>query len=101
MQTCENCNQPFKWSSIYKSLWINYKPVTCKACGTIHKITISSRFIFSSLTILPLIIFSQLMIHIISNIWIILLLALCVSFICSLFGPFLVSYRKRSCESMQ
>ncbi|WP_438318955.1 TIGR04104 family putative zinc finger protein [Sporosarcina sp. FA9] len=58
IQKCQNCNRSFSWREIYNSFlgWI-YKPIECDNCGAKHKITIPGRFIFVSLTILPMLTF--------------------------------------------
>ncbi|RKL65556.1 hypothetical protein CR203_20370 [Salipaludibacillus neizhouensis] len=93
MQKCENCKAQFSWSKIYKSFWWNYKPIKCSECGTIHKITIAGRFIFVSLTILPMLIFGNFLSPF-SNIIVTLGIAIFILIIGSLFPPFLVTYKE-------
>ncbi|MBU8790558.1 MULTISPECIES: TIGR04104 family putative zinc finger protein [Bacillaceae] len=93
LQSCENCNAEFSWSRIYKSLFWNYKPIKCNECNTIHKITIPSRFIFVSFTILPMLIFGHFLSPF-SNIIVTLGIAFFIFIIGSLFTPFLVTYKE-------
>ncbi|WP_445683695.1 TIGR04104 family putative zinc finger protein [Sporosarcina sp. FSL K6-3457] len=52
------CIKPFSWSEIYRSFWRwMYKPIKCDKCGTEHRIAISGRLTFVSVTILPMSIF--------------------------------------------
>ncbi|WP_042148265.1 TIGR04104 family putative zinc finger protein [Paucisalibacillus sp. EB02] len=96
MQKCENCNAQFSWNKIYKSFWWNYKPIKCDDCGAKHKITIPGRFVFVSLTILPMLIFGNFLSQF-SNILVTLGIALLIFFVGSLLTPFFVTY-KDSCE---
>jgi len=59
LQQCQNCNMSFSWNNIYRSFWgwWGYKPIICDKCGTKHPITISGRFVFSFLTVLPMLAF--------------------------------------------
>ncbi|WP_081727586.1 TIGR04104 family putative zinc finger protein [Halalkalibacter wakoensis] len=94
MQTCENCNTPFSWGKIYGSFLWNYQPITCKECQTIHKITISSRFVFVSFTILPMLIFG----HFLSpfhNILLTLGVAILICIVGSLLAPYFVTYKRK------
>ncbi|OMC77757.1 TIGR04104 family putative zinc finger protein [Viridibacillus sp. FSL R5-0888] len=93
MQKCEKCNAHFSWSEIYKSFWRNYKPIKCNECDTTHKITIPSRLIFVSFTILPMLIFGYSLPPF-SNGLVILGIAIFIFIIGSLLAPFLVTYKK-------
>lgn len=92
MQICENCNTQFSWKKIYKSFWWNYKPIKCDNCGAEHKITISGRIAFVSLTILPMLIYG-LFLSPFNNISVTLATALLILFAGTLFVPFLVTYK--------
>ncbi|WP_203248199.1 TIGR04104 family putative zinc finger protein [Sporosarcina beigongshangi] len=46
LQKCDHCNASFTWSEINKSLWLAYRPITCRQCGTKHKVLVASRFLF-------------------------------------------------------
>lgn len=91
MQRCNNCNLPFKWSGIYKSVMWLYKPIQCEKCGTDYKISFPSRFIVSFL-VLPILIF-VLILSPFDNEFINILIGFCGSFTGSLFIPFLVKYK--------
>lgn len=93
MQKCGNCNAHFSWSEMYKSIWLSYKPIKCNECETTHKITIPSRFIFGSFTILPMFTFTYLLSPF-SNGLVTLGLAFFIFLIGSLLPPFLVIYKK-------
>ncbi|WP_176446606.1 TIGR04104 family putative zinc finger protein [Lentibacillus sp. CBA3610] len=95
MQKCENCNAAFSWSEIYKSLWAGYKPIKCNECGTGHKITISGRIIFVSLTTLSMVIFG-LFLSPFRSILVTIGIALFILIIGSLLTPFFVTYKKFS-----
>ena len=93
MQKCEKCNVHFSWSEIYKSIWKSYKPIKCKECDTTHKITVPSRLIFVSLTILPMLIFGYFLSPF-SNVLITLGIAIFICIIGSFLAPFLVTYKE-------
>jgi CXXC-20-CXXC protein len=57
LQKCETCGNRFKWSTIYKSLLIAYRPIKCSECNTEHLIIFFSRSIVPLLIILPMNIF--------------------------------------------
>ncbi|WP_188634359.1 TIGR04104 family putative zinc finger protein [Lentibacillus kapialis] len=60
LQRCQNCNMSFSWNKIFKAFWgWVYRPVECDNCGAEHKITIPGRFIFVSLTIFPMLLFTN------------------------------------------
>ena len=92
MQKCKNCNAQFSWNKIYKSFWWNYKPIKCDNCGTEHRITISGRITFVSLTILPMLIFGNFLSPF-NSVFVTLGTALLIFFVGSLFIPFLVTYK--------
>ncbi|WP_445323013.1 TIGR04104 family putative zinc finger protein [Psychrobacillus sp. FSL K6-2836] len=92
MQKCEKCNAHFSWSKIYESFWLSYKHIKCNECNTTHKITIPSRLIFSSFTILPMLIFGYYLSPF-SNGLVTLGIAIFIFIIGSLLAPFLVTYK--------
>ena len=69
-------------------MWF-YKPVQCEKCGADHKIAFSSRFIVS-LIVLPIPIFGFMPPF--NNVYINIMVGLCISFTVSLLIPFLVKY---------
>ncbi|MGD6845399.1 TIGR04104 family putative zinc finger protein [Bacillus infantis] len=93
MQTCEKCTAHFSWSKVFKSLWGSYKPIQCNQCATTHKITILSRLIFVSLTILPMLTFGHFLSPF-SNILVTLGIAIFILIAGSLLAPFLVTYKE-------
>ncbi|MUK87878.1 hypothetical protein GMD78_05625 [Ornithinibacillus sp. L9] len=93
MQKCKNCNEQFSWTKIYHSLWWNYKPIHCNQCGATHKVTIPSRFIFVSLTILPMVIFANFLSPF-NNPFGTIGIALFILVIGSMLTPFCVRYKK-------
>lgn len=96
LQKCGKCTAKFSWSKIYKSFWWTYKPIECNECGTIHKITMPGRIIFTSLTTIPMLLVGHLLINYynIYNIFMTIGIALFVGMIGSLFTPFFVTYKK-------
>ncbi|SDN59911.1 TIGR04104 family putative zinc finger protein [Bacillus sp. OK048] len=93
MQKCENCNSPFSWSKISKSLLWLYKPIECDNCGTIHKITIFSRCIVGALTILPIFIFFYFLSPF-NNDYINIGIGALISIVGGLFAPYVVQYKE-------
>ncbi|WP_370529774.1 TIGR04104 family putative zinc finger protein [Alkalihalobacillus sp. AL-G] len=93
LQKCENCNKQFSWSHIYNSFWWAYKRIECGNCNTKHSIRISGRFIFVSLTILPMWIFGFFLSPF-SNIFITIGVGLAILLVGSLFTPYVVKYKK-------
>ncbi|WP_419465907.1 TIGR04104 family putative zinc finger protein [Bacillus spongiae] len=91
LQKCENCNELFSWRKIYKSLWVGNKPIKCENCQGEHRIKLSGRFVTSSLTILPMLIFTSFLSPF-SNPLLSLCIGLIIFFIGSLFTPYFVKY---------
>lgn len=54
MQQCVNCQTPFTWKQINKSVWLAYKPIACLKCGMLHKVQFLSRILASILMVGPL-----------------------------------------------
>ena len=94
MQKCNNCNLPFKWSKIYKSIMWFYKPIECEQCGTAHTISFSSRFL-ASFIVLPIPIVG-LILSPSENEYINVLIGICISFVGSLLIPFFAKYQSNT-----
>lgn len=96
MQKCTQCQTPFKWSAVYKSLWFAYSPIHCNNCGTKHIITFKSRIIATiMLVVLPLLWMNYSLNKMAFDATIsfsVLVLLILVS----LFSPFLVHYKSKS-----
>ncbi|MGH2317434.1 TIGR04104 family putative zinc finger protein [Planococcus sp. SE5232] len=54
MQRCVDCQTPFTWKQINKSVWLAYKPITCPNCGMLHKVQFLSRILASIMMVGPL-----------------------------------------------
>lgn len=93
LQKCNKCNKQFRWSKIYESFWLNYKPIICNECDTTHKITMLSTLIFVSITILPMLSFGFFLTPF-SNGLMTLGIATFIFIIGSLLAPFLVTYKE-------
>ncbi|WP_420842532.1 TIGR04104 family putative zinc finger protein [Halalkalibacter alkaliphilus] len=93
MQRCEKCDELFSWNKIYKSFWWNYQPIKCNQCETTHKITLTGRFTFVSLTIIPMMIFGHFLSPF-NNFFVTVGIGLCILFLGSLLAPFFVTFRK-------
>ncbi|MEK3797856.1 TIGR04104 family putative zinc finger protein [Peribacillus sp. FSL H8-0477] len=96
MQKCIQCQTPFKWSTVYKSLWFAYSPIHCNNCGTKHTITFTSRIIATiMLVVLPLLwmnySFNEMAFDATISFSVLVLLILV-----SLFSPFLVHYNSKT-----
>lgn len=91
LQTCDNCGNRFKWSQIYKSLMIFYKPIRCSECDKKHHVSFSSRIIASLLTFMPLGIYGTTTIS--QSIPYSLLFALLLIILGSFISPFFMKYR--------
>lgn len=61
MQRCAICNQPFKWNQFYQSLWLAFRPVKCRNCATVHKVSSASRLLATLLLLVPVIYISLFM----------------------------------------
>ncbi|MGB5945848.1 TIGR04104 family putative zinc finger protein [Paenisporosarcina sp.] len=91
LQTCDNCGNQFKWSQIYKSFMIFYKPIRCSECDTKHHVSFSSRIIASLLTFLPLGIYGTTTIY--QSISYSFLIALLLVSLGLIISPFFMRYR--------
>ena len=56
LQKCRECKNKIKWSQIYKSLSLSYRPIVCSHCGTKHKITFASRILTGLIISIPLLV---------------------------------------------
>ena len=54
LQKCGECKKKMKWSQIYKSLFLGYRPIKCSHCGTEFRTNFASRVLISLLISLPL-----------------------------------------------
>lgn len=92
MQRCAECNQAFKWNQLYKSLWLAFKPVRCRNCGTVHKVASASRLLVALLLLVPVIYISIFMQNL-GLVEVILPIAAVIVLV-SLGLPFLLKYEK-------
>ncbi|WP_341202478.1 TIGR04104 family putative zinc finger protein [Planomicrobium okeanokoites] len=94
MQRCTECNEPFKWNQLYKSLWFAFRPVQCRNCGTVHKVASASRLLTVLLLLVPMIYLSIVM----QNFGLreVILPITAVIALVSLVLPFLLKYEKVS-----
>ena len=92
LQKCDHCHTPFTWREINKSLWLAYRPITCRKCGTKHKIQGASRFVLAIVavptTLIAVYVINNYNLSLYSNF---ILLLVLITFISSLF-PYLVKY---------
>ncbi|WP_445661453.1 TIGR04104 family putative zinc finger protein [Bacillus sp. FSL K6-3431] len=96
MQKCDKCKTKFKWKQLLISLYLAYKPIQCRQCGTWHKIAFSSRIVVSLLTVLPLWILGLFLLNKISLSMLTTGLALIIfSSLLSLFLPILMRYSSK------
>lgn len=89
IQKCEHCRTPFAWGQIFKSLWFAFQPVTCRNCGTEHKVANASRLMAVMLLLVPVIVVFIFMEN--SSIVVPLLLIIAAD---SLLLPFILKYEK-------
>lgn len=92
MPTCDNCQHPFSWSTICKAN-LFYRPVYCGNCGTEHHITLLSRFIVATLTVIPLLVFGYFLSPY-QNIFMTMLAGLGIAAVGFLLTPYAVHYRE-------
>jgi CXXC-20-CXXC protein len=93
LQECGKCHAQLSWRKIYESFWLSYKPIKCNECDTTHKITIPSRFIFVSFTILPMLTFGYFLSPF-NNGFVTFGIAIFIFIMGSLLAPFLVTYKE-------
>lgn len=94
MQKCENCNKQFSWSKINKSIRWTYKPIECDKCGIEHRITLSGRLTFVFLTIVPMLIFINVLSPF-DNFMVTFIIGMSILIIGSLLTPYFLKYRVR------
>ncbi|QHJ70971.1 TIGR04104 family putative zinc finger protein [Planococcus halotolerans] len=94
MQKCAECNEPFKWNQLYKSLWFAFQPVRCRNCGTVHKVASASRLLTVLLLLMPMIYISIIMQNL--GLLEVILPIAAVIVLVSLGLPFLLKYEKVS-----
>jgi CXXC-20-CXXC protein len=93
LQKCGKCTEQFSWGRIYRSLWgWMYKPIKCKACGSEHQITIRGRFANTFLTVVPMLLFVNLLSPF-DNIIVSIAAGLSIAFMGSLLTPYLVTFK--------
>lgn len=92
MQRCTNCQQKFKWSQFFQSLWLAFRPVKCRNCGTLHKVANASRLLATLLLLVPVIYISVFMenLRLLEILWPIAV----VIIIASVSFPFILKYEK-------
>ena len=94
MQECTHCQTPFKWSTVYKSLWFAYSPIHCNNCGAKHRITFTSRIIATiMLVVLPLAWINLSLNKLTFDATISISLFIFLYILVSVFSPFLVHYK--------
>ncbi|WP_396125422.1 TIGR04104 family putative zinc finger protein [Bacillus sp. Marseille-Q3570] len=91
MPKCENCNTTFKWSKILRAN-LFYSPIPCSECNSEHKIAFLSRFMMTSLTVLPILIFGYYLSPI--NGLLTMIIGLCIAILGFLIAPYLVEYKQ-------
>ncbi|WP_442893611.1 TIGR04104 family putative zinc finger protein [Bacillus sp. 2205SS5-2] len=92
MQKCDKCKIEFSWSKIYKSFVWKYKPIECNNCGTEHRITKTGRLSFVLCTIVPSLIFMNVLSPF-ENIILTLVIGIFILIVGSLLTPFFVKYK--------
>ncbi|WP_407933951.1 TIGR04104 family putative zinc finger protein [Aquibacillus rhizosphaerae] len=91
LQQCTTCNKQFTWKQILKSLFLGNQPMKCENCGTVYRISNSSKYI-SVFFILGLA-FILLLIELPTNIRFSILLFAYVIFL--LIFPFIATYNRQ------
>ncbi|MGM0836627.1 MAG: TIGR04104 family putative zinc finger protein [Bacillota bacterium] len=51
-QQCSNCKENVRYSTKLTSIFFGYRPIICKACGTVHEVDERYRFLFSLYTVM-------------------------------------------------
>lgn len=54
MQCCKQCGVKFTYKELMKSGIMGYKPVTCRFCGAVHKVTFASRLSVAFVIAIPM-----------------------------------------------
>lgn len=92
MNKCEKCYKQFSWFTVYRSIWgWTYKPIKCDKCGSKHRITFIGRLTNTFLTIVPMIIYMNLLSPF-ENIFLWIGTGLLIAFFGSLLTPYLVAF---------
>lgn len=92
LQKCTQCNTRFTWREINKTLWLAYRPLSCRKCGKNHKIQIASRLLLSLITVSITVFGIYLMEHHHFTVRSALLFIFLLTIPMSLFFPYLVKY---------
>lgn len=92
MQRCAKCHQKFKWSQLFQSLWLAFRHVKCRNCGTLHKVANASRLLATLLLLVPVIYISVFMQNLkgLELLWPIIV----VIGVASVSFPFILKYEK-------
>lgn len=59
MTPCNCCNQSFRWVQVLATN-LFFSKASCENCGCRHKVYFIDRFLFSLITVVPLVVFSSL-----------------------------------------
>lgn len=94
LQKCNKCNAPFSWSELYKIIVRSSKPFKCNNCETEHSITVSGRFTFVFLTLVPAMIFMNFLSPF-DNYILTLVIGIFILSVGSLLAPYFVKYKGR------
>lgn len=93
IQQCEHCHKQFTWKEIQASLWLAYRPIKCRECGTVHKILLSSRLVIALITVLPMMVIGVLLQNVfVTPIFYTLVLIALYGTLFSLIHPYVVKY---------
>lgn len=90
MQKCEVCNTRFTWKQFFVSLMLAYRPVACRSCGTIHKVTSKTRVFAALMLFVPVVVANLYLMG--SGIEVFFLALLIIFAVESLILPFLMKY---------
>lgn len=88
--------QSFKWSQLFQSLWIAFRPITCRNCGTVHNVASGSRLLATLLLLVPVIYIFIFMQNL--ELAEILLPIAAVIAVVSVILPFILKYDKQKIE---
>lgn len=88
--------QSFKWSQLFQSLWIAFRPITCRNCGTVHNVASASRLLATLLLLVPVIYIFIFMQNL--ELAEILLPIAAVIAVVSVILPFILKYDKQKIE---
>lgn len=51
-QQCLSCKEKITYSEKLASIFFGYRPISCRACGTVHEVDERYRFLFSLYTVM-------------------------------------------------